>query len=79
MADTRKRLLRGWWLFTANATYFCKMRDGQQDPPKLDGETARVTWQGKRWPKPIQRRATSEKGPKQPMSTELPEIRNECT
>jgi len=36
----RKRvqpLLRGWWIFTASNTYFCKMTDHQIPPPRLEG------------------------------------------
>jgi hypothetical protein len=58
----RAKLKRGWFLFTADKSYFCKMADEQNEPPLIAGETARVPWSGSKWPKPIK---PSESGQRQ--------------
>lgn len=50
-AGKSKPLLRGWFIFTRDASYFC--RDRGVPPPQLDGEVRRIEWAGRKYPKPM--------------------------
>lgn len=54
---------RGWFIFTADNTYFARenKKNSGSEPPQMTGETARIRWSGKKWPKPL---VSSSTGPK---------------
>lgn len=47
------KLKRGWFIFTADNTYFTRenKKNAGSEPPQMTGETARIRWSGKKWPK----------------------------